>query len=125
MSDFNWDDVPDSSEGTFVSWDSVGQEVVGVITDITTGTDFNGVPCPQLTIGEGDDESIVTAGQAQLKAKLKALAPRKGQRIKIVYTKKEPRAGGKTLKHFDVFVRDAEQTASVASVAAVPDLEDF
>ena len=46
--------------------------------------------------------SLLTAGQAQLKAKLLEARPMPGDRIRVTFDSVEKRGGGKTLKHFTV-----------------------
>lgn len=108
MSTSIWDDPEIKSGGEFVKFDSVGDEVEGVITAIRTHT-FEGkdgikiVPQLHLTLDDGEERTL-TAGQVRLKAALVEQRPEVGDRIKVKLTQVEPRGGGKTLKHFDVVV---------------------
>jgi len=86
MSEFNWDDY--AQAGDWVSFNEVGDQVVGRIKSVRIGTDFNGNPCPELVLEVNDegDEQTLTAGQVMLKAALAEKAPRVGDRIRIIYS---------------------------------------
>jgi len=60
----------------------------------------------------------VTAGQVMLARKLSELRPAEGDRIGIQFVRTEKRDGGKTLKHFEVQVANANPAAAPA--AATP-----
>lgn len=105
MSNSIWDDPEVKSGGEFVKFENVGDEVEGVITAIRAHRWDDGSVCPQinLTLDDGEDRTL-TAGQVRLKAALVEKRPEVGDRIKVKHTSVEKRAGGKTLKHFDVAV---------------------
>lgn len=107
-----WDDAELRAGGEFVKFDNVGDEVVGVITAIAVHRWDDGSVCPKLhlTTDDGEDRTL-TAGQVQLKAKLAELRPEVGDRIRVKFTQNEKRAGGKTLKHFEVDVKRGGGTA--------------
>jgi hypothetical protein len=118
-----WDGLPN---GAFVSWDNVGDEVVGDVIGKGMGQDFNGNPCPQLVIRTDDGaETTVTAGQAQLRAKLLEGKPQVGDRIRIVFTQSEKRDGGKTLKHFEVTIKSGGAKSPVTEEAVAAATDDF
>jgi len=101
-----WDDPEVKSGGEFVKFETVGDNVAGVITAIKKHRfdDGNVVPQIYLTTDAGEDRTL-TAGQVQLKAKLASERPDVGDHLTVTYTQQEKRAGGKTLKHFEVKVR--------------------
>lgn len=105
MSDI-WDDPEIRSGGEFVKFEKVGDTVAGVVTGVKKHRFDDGSVVPQvyLTTDDGEDRTM-TAGQVQLKAKLAAERPEVGDHITVTYTQQEKRAGGKTLKHFEVAVR--------------------
>jgi len=118
-----WDNIP---SGDFVQWEEVGQSLVGDIISKGVSKDFNDNPAPELGIRQDDGtEVLVTAGQAQLKAKLLEARPNVGDRIKITFTQLEKRGGGKTLKHFDVVIKTGGAKSKVEpEPAAAADAAD-
>ena len=99
-----WDSISIDT-GDYVSFVNVGDSVTGVITAISTKTWDDGKTDPQLTIRTDDGEKTLTAGQVRLKAALIEQRPEVGDSIWIKLSQIEKRAGGKTLKHFDVSVQ--------------------
>lgn len=123
MSSDPWDSLP---SGDYFKFEEPGDAVVGDVIGIGIGEDFNGNPAPQVVVRQDDGQDVtVTAGQAQLKAKLMAARPKVGDRIKMEYTQKEQRAGGKTLKHFDVVVKEGGAKAPVTEEAVQAAEDDF
>jgi hypothetical protein len=101
-----WDDPEVRSGGEFIKFEQVGDKVAGTITAIKKHRFDDGNVVPQIHLTtDGGEERTLTAGQVQLKAKLAAERPEVGDHITVAYTQQERRAGGKTLKHFDVSVR--------------------
>lgn len=96
----DWGSIP---QGEFITFEP-GVPVAGTITAKAVGSDFNGNPCPQLSIRtpEGTDHKI-NAGQANLKAQLMALKPNVGDRIEITWSSNEKAAKGEkkifTIRH--------------------------
>lgn len=124
-----WDSLP---AGEFWTWEEAGQTLVGDVIAKNIDKDFNDNPCPGLTIRQDDGNEVrLTAGQAQLKAKLLEAKPQIGDRVKITFTATEKRAGGKTLKQFDVSVKSGgakspvEQPQQQTTAAASDDEDDF
>lgn len=113
-----WDDPELKRPGNFVSFDNKGDEIVGNIIHVGKHR-FDDKVVPQIILDCDGEERTVTAGQVQLQTKLAELRPVEGDRIKITLTEIEKRAGGKTLKHFDVKVQKG-----VAPVAPKPADED-
>lgn len=125
-----WADIP---AGDFYVWENPGEVLTGDVIAKIIDKDFNGGPCPGLTIRLDDGEEIrLTAGQAQLKAKLLEAKPQVGDRIRIAFTGIEKRSGGKTLKQFEVSIKSGgakskvEQPTQQTTAAAAPaDDDDF
>jgi hypothetical protein len=61
-----------------------------------------------------DGEVALTAGQVRLKAELSEKRPEVGDTLTVTMTEVEKRAGGKTLKHFDVTVVNSGTPAPAA-----------
>jgi hypothetical protein len=82
---FNYDKY---TSGDYVKFDEVGDSVTGIIKEIREGRDFNGNPCPLITleVSEEGDEKTLTAGQVLLKAALAEKAPQVGDKIRITYS---------------------------------------
>lgn len=100
-----WDDREVIQSGTFVRFEAEGDSVSGKITGITKHRFDDGTPVPQLSIQTDDgNEVTLTAGQIRLKAALAEARPAIGDHLAVRLTRIEKRAGGKTLKHFDVKV---------------------
>jgi hypothetical protein len=113
MSDSVWDTPELTAGGDFFKFDNVGDEIIGTIQAIKVHRWDDGKVSPQIYLLLDDgEEKTVTAGQIQLQIKLKELRPNVGDRIKINFTSIEKRAGGKTLKHFDVAVKAAGTAAN-------------
>ena len=124
---YDWEPF-EGGDGEFVSFKNVGDEVIGGITDIKTGRDFNGNPCPEIHITTDDgDERIVTAGQVMLKRALAEQAPQVGDRIKITYSGNgEAKPGKAPAKLFSVAVVTGKGNVAATAVkkpVPVPDDE--
>ncbi|TFH97815.1 hypothetical protein [Micrococcus lylae] len=103
---FNWNEHAVAAD--FFKFENPGDTIAGTITAITEQTWPDGKKDPQLHLATDDGtETAVTCGQIQLKTKLVAAAPNIGDHVKLTFTHSESRAGGKTLKHFDVQVTPA------------------
>jgi hypothetical protein len=127
MTNDPWAEMP-RGDGSFIRWTDPGQKVVGTIVEMGVGTDINGNPCPQLTINTPDGDVIVTCSQAQLRSKIieihKTSTIKIGDKIAIIYTQNENRAGGKTLKCFDVSHK-AENTPETPTTQNKPSAADL
>lgn len=76
-----------ATSGDYVKFEEVGDAIIGVVKDVREGRTFNGDPCPELILEDGDgDEHTVTASQVMLKAALAEHAPQVGDKIRIVYS---------------------------------------
>jgi len=69
-----------------------------------------------------DGEVALTAGQVRLKAELSEKRPEVGDTLTVTLTEVEKRAGGKTLKHFDVVVaKSGTPAAALAAPSLTPE----
>lgn len=113
MSDFDWNNFKNTGE--WITFNEVGDQVIGVVTAVRVGKDFNGNPCPELMIDLDDDggEKILTAGQKILQSKLAEWAPQVGDRIWIMYSGVgDARPGKAPAKLFDVKVKRDENSGA-------------
>lgn len=109
MSGFDWNDFKQTSD--WITFDEVGDQVMGTVTAVRVGKDFNGNPCPELVIDLEDDdgEKTLTAGQKILQAKLAEEQPQVGDRIWILYSGVgDARPGRAPAKLFEVKVKRDE-----------------
>lgn len=107
-----------TSDG-FAKWTEPGDSVKGTVVEVGVGQDLNGHDAPQILVEQEDGEVItITASQAQLRSKLLEARPNVGDTIAVMFTDVEKRAGGKTLKLFDVAVKGGIGGAPTA--ATVP-----
>lgn len=105
-----WDDKEIIPSSSFVKFSDIGDGVEGKITAITRHRFDDGNVVPQLAITTDDgDEVTLTAGQTRLKAALAEARPGVGDHLAVKLTQIEKRAGGKTLKHFEVKVTHPDQ----------------
>ena len=112
-----WDDPELRMSSDYVSFENVGDSVAGTVINVRAHRFDDGKVVPQLLLDVDGEEKTVTAGQVRLKAALAEKRPEPGDAISITLTEIEKRAGGKTLKHFDVKV-GAEALAGKASPKA-------
>lgn len=118
-----WDDPEIRSGGDFIKLENVGDTVSGTVSGIRAHRFDDGKVAPQvLLVTDDGEEKTLTAGQVRLKAVLAEQRPESGDHIKVTLTEIEKRAGGKTLKHFDVEVTrgNGVAPASPAPAAAAP-----
>lgn len=103
-----WDDPELRTGGDFIKFDNVGDTVAGTINAVRAHRFDDGKVAPQILLTTDDgEEKTVTAGQVRLKVALAEQRPEQGDHITITLAQIEKRAGGKTLKHFDVQVRQS------------------
>jgi hypothetical protein len=114
-----WNDPDLLVNDDYVSFENVGDTVTGTIVTIRKHVFDDGKAVPQIILDVDGTEKTVTAGQVRLKSELATLRPQPGQVLSITLTEVEKRAGGKTLKHFDVKV------VGVKPVAAVPAADGY
>lgn len=115
-----WDDPNLKSNDDYVKFETVGDTISANVLDVRVHTFDDGKAVPQiLVVTDEGDERTITAGQVRLKAALAEQRPEAGDRITITLSDIEKRAGGKTLKHFDVNVaRGGTATTPAAAPAA-------
>ncbi|MFD6770624.1 hypothetical protein ACFWC6_30875 [Micromonospora chalcea] len=110
-----WDDPEIREGGAFVKFENVGDTVSGTVTAVRSHRFDDGKVAPQILLTTDDgEERTITAGQVRLKAALAEKRPEAGDHLTVTFTQNEKRAGGKTLKHFEVTVRRAGATAPAA-----------
>lgn len=121
-----WDEPGMKVGGDYIKFENVGDSVTGTVTNIGAHRWDDGSVSPQLTLQTQDGEKTVTAGQVRLKAALAEKRPNVGDTITIKFTDLEKRAGGKTLKHFDVVVvaGDPWATSAPLSQTTAPAMTD-
>lgn len=103
-----WDDPDLKTGGDFFKFEKVSDTISGRIQNIGTHKFEDGKVVAQILIAtDGGEEITVSAGQTKLKIALQEERPEIGDWISIGLSQIEKRAGGKTLKHFDVEVRRA------------------
>ncbi|MGH3503174.1 MAG: hypothetical protein ACRDQA_20105 [Nocardioidaceae bacterium] len=121
-----WDDPELRLGGDFIKFDNVGDTVAGTISAVRVHRFEGGQVAPQILLTTDDgEEKTLTAGQVRLKTALAEQRPEAGDHITVTLTDVEPRAGGKSLKHFDVTVNRGGQpnpppAATPAPAAATP-----
>lgn len=113
-----WDDPEVITTGDYIRFEAVGDTVTGSIVAVRKHTFDDGKVVPQIILDTADGEKIVTAGQVRLKAALAEKRPGVGDTLTITLSDVEKRAGGKTLKHFDVIVGPAPVTVAATPAAA-------
>jgi hypothetical protein len=112
-----WDTPELKIGGDFVRFDKPGDTISGTIQVVRAHKFDDGGVAPQiLLVTDQGEEKTVTAGQVRLKVALAEQRPEAGDHIQITLTQIEPRAGGKSLKHFSVVVTRGNG-APAASVA--------
>lgn len=100
-----WDDKEVIPSASFVKFEAEGDSIKGKITAIQKHRFDDGTPVPQLSITTDEGAEVtLTAGQVRLKAALAEARPGVGDHLAVRLTRIEKRAGGKTLKHFEVKV---------------------
>ena len=115
-----WDDPEVITTGDYIRFENIGDTVTGAIAAVKKHTFDDGKVVPQIILDTDDGEKIVTAGQVRLKAALAEKRPGVGDQLTITLSDVEKRAGGKTLKHFDVIVGPASVAAATPAAAPAP-----
>jgi hypothetical protein len=121
-----WDDPELHVSDDYVKFETPGDTITGTITALRIHR-FDDKPVPQIVIRTPEGhERTVTGGQARLKALLTEKRPDVGDTITITMTNVEKRAGGKTLKHFEVVVSNGAApatTPTATTTATAPALD--
>jgi hypothetical protein len=116
-----WDDPEMRVASDYASFNEVGDSVSGVVTGVYAHRFDDGKVVPKIMLDTSNGEIALTAGQVRLKAALAEKRPEIGDTLTVKLTEIEKRAGGKTLKHFDVNVAKGAG-APVAAAAAPTDM---
>jgi hypothetical protein len=116
-----WNDPDFAIGGEYVSFEKVGDTVTGKVIAVRKMKWQDGNISPQILLDVDGEEKTVTAGQIRLKAALAEKRPQPGQHLTITLTDIEKRAGGKTLKHFDVHVGTPAPAAAAAPGGYTPE----
>ena len=114
-----WDDPEMRIASDYVSFNEVGDTVTGVVTGVYAHRFDDGKVVPKIMLDTAEGEVALTAGQVRLKAELSEKRPEVGDTLTVTMTEVEKRAGGKTLKHFDVTV---VKSGTSAPATAAPSL---
>lgn len=110
-----WDDPEMRTASDYASFSEVGDSVSGVVTGVFAHRFDDGKVVPKIMLDTTDGEIALTAGQVRLKAELSEKRPEVGDFLTVTLTEIEKRAGGKTLKHFNVFVVKGGKPAPAAA----------
>ena len=110
-----WDDPEIRTTSDYASFNEVGDSVSGVVTGVFAHRFDDGKVVPKIMLDTADGEIALTAGQVRLKAELSEKRPEVGDTLTVTLTEIEKRAGGKTLKHFDVVVVKGGKPAPAAA----------
>lgn len=113
-----WDTPELQTSSEYVKFENVGDTVSGTVINITAHKWDDGSVSPQILLSTVDGQQTVTAGQVRLKAMLADKRPEVGDLLKITLTGVEKRAGGKTLKLWDVEVTSGGDPAATAEQLA-------
>jgi hypothetical protein len=107
-----WDDPDVKVGGDYVKFEKVGDGVAGTILSIRKHRFDDGSIVPQVLLRTDEDEEVtLTVGQIRLKVAFAEQRPEVGDHVTVTLTQVEKRAGGRTLKHFDVKVKQGEDKA--------------
>lgn len=121
-----WDDPEMKVGGDYIKFETVGESITGKVLSVGAHRWDDGSVSPQVLLQTDDgEEKTITAGQIRLKAALAEQRPEVGDTLTVTYTDLEKRAGGKTLKHFDVKVTKGSgsgfASAPISSSASIAD----
>lgn len=113
-----WDTPELQTSSEYVKFENIGDTVSGTVVNITAHKWDDGSVSPQILLQTVEGQQTVTAGQVRLKALLAEKRPEVGDLLKITMTGVEKRAGGKTLKLWDVDVTHGGDPAATAEQLA-------
>ena len=115
-----WDDPEMRTASDYAKFEVIGDYISGVVTGVFAHRFDDGKVVPKIMLDTGDGEVALTAGQVRLKAELSEKRPEVGDMLTVKLIDIEKRAGGKTLKHFDVAV--IKNVAAGVPIVAAPTL---
>lgn len=111
-----WDDPDLRVGGDYVKFNQVGDSVAGIVSAVRAHRFESGDVAPQVLLTtDAGEEKTVTGGAIRLKAALAEQRPEPGDHITITLSDEEKRAGGKTLRHWDVKVNRGGAPAGPAA----------
>jgi hypothetical protein len=110
-----WDDPELAVVNDYAKFEAIGDTVSGNIIGVFAHRFDDGKVVPKIMLETDDGEIALTAGQVRLKAALAEQRPEVGDNLTVTLTEIEKRAGGKTLKHFDVVVVRGKGAPAVAA----------
>jgi len=117
-----WDDPEMRVSSDYAAFSDIGDTVSGTVTGVYAHRFDDGKVVPKIMLDTTEGEVALTAGQVRLKAELSEKRPEVGDHLTVTLTEVEKRAGGKTLKHFDVVVvKSGTPAATVAAPSLTPD----
>ena len=114
-----WDDPEMRIASDYAKFEVIGDSVSGTVTGVYAHRFDDGKVVPKIILDTSEGEVALTAGQVRLKAELSEKRPEVGDTLTVTLTEVEKRAGGKTLKHFDVVV---SKSGAPKAKAAAPTL---
>ena len=115
-----WDNAEMQVNSDYVKFETPGQSVTGIVSNIGIHRWDDGTTSPQITLDVDGETKTVTAGQIGLKALLAEVRPEVGELLTVTFTGVEKRAGGKTLKKWEVTVADRGADAAPAAAPSEP-----
>ena len=110
-----WDDPEMRIASDYAKFENIGDTVSGTVTGVYAHRFDDGKVVPKIMLDTTDGEIALTAGQVRLKAALSEKRPEVGDILTVTLTEIEKRAGGKTLKHFNVDVIKSGTPAAAKS----------
>ena len=117
-----WDDPEMRIASDYAKFEVIGDTVSGTVTGVYAHRFDDGKVVPKIMLDTAEGEVALTAGQVRLKAELSEKRPEVGDTLTVTLTEVEKRAGGKTLKHFDVVVaKSGTPAAALAAPSLTPD----
>ena len=114
-----WDEPEMRIASDYAKFETVGDSVSGTVTGLYAHKFDDGKVVPKIMLDTADGEIALTAGQVRLKAALQEKRPEVGDVLTVTLTEIEKRAGGKTLKHFNV---DVVKSGVPAAAKSAPGL---
>ena len=114
-----WDDPEMRIASDYAKFENIGDTVSGTVTGVYAHRFDDGKVVPKIMLDTADGEIALTAGQVRLKAALSEKRPEVGDILTVTLTEIEKRAGGKTLKHFNVDVIKSGTPAAAKSAASL------
>lgn len=124
MSSPNWDDPDLKLGGDYFAFNTLNDEIVGVIAKVTLKDDTmrsKKVVDLTFTLDDGT-EKTVTAGQYDLARQVLDLRPAVGARMSIKWARTEPSGKASPKKLFDIKYRAPGAATPAAAPVTVPDI---